>query len=132
MDLFAERGFAEVSLDDVAAAAGVTRGAVYHHYRSKSGLFGAVAAQLQAGVAEAVVAAAEEAGDLPGEQLRAGCHAFLDAITAGPAARILLIDAPAAASAGRGPAHSPPQSGPAAVRRHRIPGSSVMDTMGRR
>ena len=95
VDLFAQRGFAEVSLDDVAAAAGVTRGAVYHHYRSKSGLFGAVAAQLQAGVAEAVVAAAEEAGDLPGEQLRAGCHAFLDAITAGPAARILLIDAPA-------------------------------------
>lgn len=94
-DLFAQRGFAAVSLDDVAAAAGVTRGAVYHHYRSKSGLFEAVAARLQASVAEAVVAAAETAGDLPGEQLRAGCHAFLDAITAGPAARILLIEAPA-------------------------------------
>lgn len=93
-DLFASRGFAEVSLDDVATAAGVTRGAVYHHYRNKAGLFGSVAARLQTQVAAAVVAAAEEAGAHPGDQLRAGSHAFLDAITATPAVRILLIDGP--------------------------------------
>ena len=40
--LFAERGFAAVGLDEVAAHAGVTRGAVYHHYVSKVGLFRAV------------------------------------------------------------------------------------------
>jgi AcrR family transcriptional regulator len=94
-DLLAARGFAAVSLDDVAGAAGVTRGAVYHHYGSKAGLFQAVAARLQAEVADAVVVAAEGAGADPLEQLRAGCHAFLDAITAGPAVRVLLIDAPA-------------------------------------
>lgn len=94
-DLLAARGFAAVSLDDVAGAAGVTRGAVYHHYRSKAGLFRAVAARLQAEVAEAVVVAAEGAGADPLVQLRAGCHAFLDAITAAPAVRVLLIDAPA-------------------------------------
>ena len=94
-DLLAARGFAAVSLDDVAGAAGVTRGAVYHHYRSKAGLFRAVAARLQSKVAGAVVAAAEGAGADPYEQLRAGCHAFLDAITAAPAVRVLLIDAPA-------------------------------------
>ena len=93
-ELFASRGFAEVSLDDVAQAAGVTRGAVYHHYRNKAGLFRAVAAQLQAHVAEAVVKAAEGAGTDPGDQLRAGSHAFLDTITAAPGVRILLIDAP--------------------------------------
>lgn len=93
--LLAVRGFAAVSLDDVAGAAGVTRGAVYHHYRSKAGLFRAVASRLQSEVAEAVVAAAEHAGADPHEQLRAGCHAFLDAITAAPAVRVLLIDAPA-------------------------------------
>lgn len=92
--LFAATGFADVSLDDVAQASGVTRGAVYHHYRSKSRLFGAVAARLQSHVAAAVVAAAEKAGARPGDQLRAGSHAFLDAITSGPAVRILLIDAP--------------------------------------
>lgn len=91
--LFAAGGFASVSLDDVARAAGVTRGAVYHHYRSKPGLFRAVAARLQTQVAAAVVATADrEAGAV--EQLRSGSHAFLDAMTAAPAVRILLIDAP--------------------------------------
>ncbi|MFD7023397.1 TetR family transcriptional regulator [Promicromonospora sukumoe] len=98
--LFAARGFAAVSLDDVAQAAEVTRGAVYHHYGNKQGLFLAVAARLQAQVADAVVAAADGAGaDGAGEdareQLRAGSHAFLDAITAGPALQVLLVDAPA-------------------------------------
>lgn len=93
--LFAERGYAHVSLDDVAQAAGVTRGAVYHHYGNKAGLFSSLAAQLQARIAEVVVAAAEGVGEDPREQLRVGCHAFLDAITAQPAARVLLIDAPA-------------------------------------
>lgn len=104
-ELFAARGFAAVSLDDVAQAAEVTRGAVYHHYGNKQGLFLAVAARLQSQVADAVVAAADGAGkdgagkDGSGEdareQLRAGSHAFLDAITAGPALRVLLVDAPA-------------------------------------
>lgn len=94
-NLFGEHGHADVSLDDVAAASGVTRGAVYHHYGSKRGLFRAVAVALQARVAEAVAAAAESAPSDPFERLRAGSHAFLDAITVGPAARVLLIDAPA-------------------------------------
>jgi len=92
--LFAADGFAGVSLDDVARASGVTRGAVYHHYGSKARLFVAVAAGLQSRVAAAVVGAAEEAGVRPEDQLRAGSHAFLDAITEGPAVPILLIDAP--------------------------------------
>ncbi|MBE1877603.1 TetR family transcriptional regulator [Myceligenerans pegani] len=93
--LFASRGFSEVSLDDVARAAGVTRGAVYHHYGNKPGLFRAVAARLQARVADAVVEAAERAGADPRAQLSAGSHAFLDAVTSGPAVRVLLVDAPA-------------------------------------
>ncbi|UFU05651.1 TetR/AcrR family transcriptional regulator [Ruania halotolerans] len=93
--LFAAKGFADVSLDDVALDAGVTRGAIYHHYRNKTGLFRAVASRLQTNVADAVVAAAESAGADPAAQLRAGSHAFLDAITAAPAVRVLLVDAPA-------------------------------------
>lgn len=92
---FAERGFADVSLDDVAEAAGVTRGAVYHHFRNKAALFTAVAAACHDRVADAVVAAAESAGTDPARQLSAGSHAFVDAITSGPAVRILLIDGPA-------------------------------------
>lgn len=71
----------------------MTRGAVYHHYRSKTGLFRAVAARLQARVAAAVLDAAGQHQD-PTMQLRAGSHAFLDAITAAPMVRTLLIDAP--------------------------------------
>ncbi|WP_293699875.1 TetR family transcriptional regulator [uncultured Agrococcus sp.] len=93
--LFATHGFADVSLDDIAREAGVTRGAVYHHYRNKAGLFERVAAKQQEEVAGAVVEAAERAGSGAIDQLRAGSHAFLDAATAGAAARILLIDGPA-------------------------------------
>lgn len=93
-ELFASQGFANVSLDDVARAAAVTRGAVYHHYKSKTGLFRETAAALQSRIAAAVVRAAEAAGSDPGDQLRAGSHAFMDAITSDPAVRILLIDAP--------------------------------------
>ncbi|NLU81243.1 TetR/AcrR family transcriptional regulator [Rhodococcus sp. HNM0569] len=93
-DLFAANGFADISVDDVAREAGVTRGAVYHHYRNKQGLFGAVVARLQARIAADVVDAAT-AVDGPQEQLRAGSHAFLDAITAAPAVRVLLVDGPA-------------------------------------
>ena len=92
--LFSTAGYAAASLDDVAQEAGVTRGAVYHHYRSKKGLFQAVAAGLHEEVAAAVERAAEQAGDDPRIQLRAGSHAFLDAITSARAARVLLVDAP--------------------------------------
>jgi AcrR family transcriptional regulator len=40
--LFAERGYAKTSLEDVASASQVTRGAVYHHFASKQALFEAV------------------------------------------------------------------------------------------
>lgn len=93
---FSAHGYAAASVDDIARAAGVTRGAVYHHYSSKAGLFAAVAAAQQQVVADRIVAAA-----LFGDAVRAlrdGSHAFLDAITQGPAARILLVDAPAVLS----------------------------------
>lgn len=95
VSLFSDRGFAVVSLDDVARAAGVTRGAVYHHYGNKLGLFAAAAELLQEKVAQEVVRHAEASGDDPVTQLRAGCHAFLDAITSESAARVLLTEAPA-------------------------------------
>lgn len=93
-DRFAEEGFAAASVDDIARRAGVTRGAVYHHYESKHGLFRAVATHLQSAVAARVVAAADSETDAAA-QLRTGSHVFLDAITDDGAARVLLADAPA-------------------------------------
>lgn len=93
---FAAHGFAAASVDDIATAAGVSRGAVYHHYSSKPGLFTAVASAQQKIIADAIVTATE--GSDPETALHAGSHAFLDAITQGAAARVLLVDGPAVLS----------------------------------
>ncbi|MGW7079857.1 TetR/AcrR family transcriptional regulator [Streptomyces sp. NPDC054866] len=90
---FAADGYHHVVLAEVARAAGVTKGAAYHHFDSKAGLFRAVVSEVQQELGERVAAAAERHQDL-WEQLRAGCRAFLAAGT-DPAVRlILLVDAP--------------------------------------
>lgn len=100
---FAEHGFAAASVDAIASAAGVTRGAVYHHYASKTGLFSAVIAAQQDAIATAIANATD--GIAPPEALRTGSHAFLDAITHGSAARLLLVEGPAALSWSQWRAH---------------------------
>lgn len=45
---FAERGYADASMDDFTAAAGLTRGALYHHFGDKRGLFEAVVSTIDA------------------------------------------------------------------------------------
>lgn len=91
---FAQDGYAAVALDDVAADAGVTRGAVYHHFGSKEGLFRAVLQAAHQEVGE-VVAAAADAHDDPWEGLIVGCEAFLRAALDDRVRRILLVDGPA-------------------------------------
>ncbi len=90
---FAERGFAGTGRDQVAAAAGVTRGALYHHFGTKEGLFRAVVEELEAGLT-AQVAAAAMAGTDPVDELRRGCLAFLDACLEPAVRRIVLLEAP--------------------------------------
>lgn len=92
---FIRSGFAGASVDQIARAAGVTRGAVYHHFTDKLGLFAAVVRAGHERVAAFVVARADEQADDPRAALRAGCHAFVDGIADDPAARLLLVDGPA-------------------------------------
>ena len=93
---FAEHGYAEASVDDIATISGVTRGAVYHHYSSKPKLFAAVAEAQQQALSETIAQATVDAAD--DNALRLGSHAYLDAITQGAAVRVLLIDGPAVLS----------------------------------
>ncbi|WP_217183051.1 TetR/AcrR family transcriptional regulator [Streptomyces sp. AC495_CC817] len=93
---FAEHGYAAASVDEIAQASGVTRGAVYHHYSSKPGLFAAVASAQQHRIADDIITATAES--TPASSLRDGSHAFLDAITRGAAARVLLVDGPSVLS----------------------------------
>lgn len=92
--LFAEYGFAGVSAEQIVAAAGVTRGALYHHFNGKTGLFRAVLEQVQAEIEQRVKVAVDRAQD-PMEMLIAGNDEFLAACLDPGLQRILLTDAPA-------------------------------------
>ncbi|WP_327087187.1 TetR/AcrR family transcriptional regulator [Nonomuraea sp. NBC_01738] len=92
--LFAAHGYGAVRLAEIVRAAGVTKGALYHHFDSKSALFKAVLGQVHEEVG-AKVAATADAEDGPWEQFTAGCRAFLLASTDPDVQQIMLIDGPA-------------------------------------
>ncbi|MDP9864836.1 MULTISPECIES: TetR/AcrR family transcriptional regulator [Streptosporangium] len=92
--LFAALGYGAVGLSEIVRAAGVTKGALYHHFDGKAALFRAVLEEVQQQVARTVAAAAE-AHDDPWTQFTAGCQAFLTASTDPDVQRIMLVDGPA-------------------------------------
>jgi AcrR family transcriptional regulator len=92
-ELFAEKGFAATSRDEIAARAGVTRGALYHHFDSKTALAAAVVAELEDELVARVVSAALDGMGVR-DQLHRGCRAYMDACADPTVARI-LVDAPA-------------------------------------
>src|SRR5215475_6986219 len=92
--LFAERGYAGTSLEDVASASQVTRGAVYHHFASKQALFEAVL-DMQEERAMAVVVAAATASD-PWERAMLALEAFLVQCCDPTYGRLVWLEGPAA------------------------------------
>lgn len=93
-ELFAERGYAAVGTEEIVARAGVTRGALYHHFKGgKEELFHAVVVEINAETVRHVSAVARAQAD-PWDQLAAGAEAFLDAFAATEVQRIVLVDAP--------------------------------------
>lgn len=76
--LFAERGYASTSLEDVATAAQVTRGAVYHHFAGKQALFEAVVEQQEQLTIDRI-AASMTGHDDAWDAAMAGIDAFMDA-----------------------------------------------------
>lgn len=92
-ELFAEQGFAATSRDQIAERAGVTRGALYHHFESKVAVAAAVVAELEDELVERVVTAAAEAEDVR-TQLHLACRAYMEA-AADPTIARILADAPA-------------------------------------
>jgi AcrR family transcriptional regulator len=93
-ELFAERGFAGAGREEIVERAGVTRGAMYHHFGSKEELFRAVYEQIEEELTAAVIQAAAAAGPDPMAQLRAGSLSFLDAASTPDVRRIVLLDGP--------------------------------------
>ncbi|MGW4521826.1 TetR/AcrR family transcriptional regulator [Amycolatopsis sp. NPDC004378] len=93
-ELFAARGYQAVPADEITRAAGVTRGALYHHYSDKQGLFRAVVEELERELTEEVEAAFSGAADPLTGMLR-GLGVFLDACLREEVRRISLDEAPA-------------------------------------
>jgi AcrR family transcriptional regulator len=89
---FAGRGFADVSLDDLAAEAGVTRGALHHHFTNKAGLFAAVLRRIDAEIGAEMEAVWQSRSD-PLAALAACFHHYLDTVQHPARRRILFQDA---------------------------------------
>lgn len=93
--LFAGQGFAEVSTDSIVAAAGVTRGALYHQFADKTALFEAVLAAVEAGIAARLAGDVAAAGIKdPVEALRHAMRTWLEICAEPEILRIALIDGP--------------------------------------
>ncbi len=93
---FAKAGYHATGTTDLVALAGVTRGALYHHFTDKEHLFEAVfrqvADELSTAAGEAVAALADD----PWRQLLEGLQAYLRLVATNPEAqRLLLLDGPA-------------------------------------
>lgn len=91
--LFTERGYAATSTTEIVERAGVTRGALYHHFAAKDELFRAVFEQLEGEVTRRVAEEALTSAD-PLEQLRRGTRAYLDACIDPAVQRVVLLDGP--------------------------------------
>src|SRR5919204_3047146 len=92
-ELFAQRGYGAVGTGEIVQRAGVTRGALYHHFSGKEDLFRAVYEELERELVERIATEAAAAGD-PLAALRAGADVFLDACQDPAVSRIALVDAP--------------------------------------
>ncbi|WP_239014741.1 TetR/AcrR family transcriptional regulator [Archangium violaceum] len=92
--LFTERSYAETSTPEIATAAGVTRGALYHHFEDKQALFRAVVEHEAQAVAEEIERATPPALSVR-RALLAGADAYLAAMAVPGRTRLLLLDGPA-------------------------------------
>lgn len=92
-ELFAEHGFADTGTEAVVQAAGVTRGALYHHFKDKTALFQAVYEDLQEQLVMKVAASVGNVRD-PLRVLKKGAEAFLDACLDPAVTRVVLLEGP--------------------------------------
>lgn len=91
--LFVDKGYADTSTPEIVAAAGITRGALYHHFEDKRALFRAVVTDEALAVASAIERETSD-GLQPLDALLKGSVAYLDAMRVPGRTRLLLIEGP--------------------------------------
>jgi AcrR family transcriptional regulator len=94
LQLFTQRGYAEVGTEEVVQRAKVTRGALYHHFDGKRDLLRAVYEQIEGEIAQDLAERAVSGASVL-ETLRLGADRFLDRCLEPEVQRIALLDAPA-------------------------------------
>jgi AcrR family transcriptional regulator len=95
---FSAQGFEKAPVGSICADAGVTVGALYHHYGDKKGLFAAVVEQVDAGLVQQALAARQAVIDSGGgawDAFLASIDTVLQAGTNAPLRRLMLVEAPA-------------------------------------
>ena len=93
--LWGERGYAEVGTPEIAEAAGVTRGAMYHQYSDKAALFRAVVEAMDVEILERLEAAVVGAQPkTPADTMHAMANAWLDIAREPEVRQLMLLDAP--------------------------------------
>ncbi|EST14342.1 tetR-family transcriptional regulator [Pseudomonas putida S610] len=97
--MFTEVGYAHTSMDDLTARAGLTRGALYHHFGDKKGLLAAVVEQLDAEMDVRLRAITDTAED-DWDGFRQRCRAYLEMALEPEIQRIVLRDARAVLGGG--------------------------------
>ncbi|CAM3100077.1 TetR family transcriptional regulator [Ectopseudomonas mendocina] len=90
--VFTERGYADTSMDDLTAQAGLTRGALYYHFGDKKGLMAAVVQQIDSEMDERLEAISTNAEDA-WQGFRRRCQAYLEMALEPDIQRIVLRDA---------------------------------------
>ena len=107
--LFAQKGFAGTSIEEIVRGAGVTRGAMYHHFKNKEEVFEAVFQREHEMLAERVREAATKKTKA-WDQLKAGCDEFLTASLDPEIQQICMIDGTAVLGPSRTMAIDDPHS----------------------
>jgi len=95
--MFGSVGYADVALEDLTTVGGMTRGALYHHFENKLGLFKAVVAEIEAELDREVKAKTRHLGERPEdawEGLRLASHCYLSTVLKADVQQIMLRDAP--------------------------------------
>lgn len=91
---FARQGYAEASMDDFTAGAGLTRGALYHHFGDKKGLLLAVIMEIDAEMSDRLCAISSRAEN-PWRGFVDECVAYIEMSLEPEIQRIMLLDGPA-------------------------------------
>ena len=93
--LFAEKGFAATSTEEILSEAAVSRGALYHHFSSKTDLFRATFEAVEEELTAKLVEVATAGGETdPIKILELGFNAFLDQCVNPEVQRIVMLEAP--------------------------------------